>query len=366
MVESSARRHEGTKARRHEGRCGNHLVRGLVASWLICSVGLFMSCKKESTTGGPGVSAGGKVRIVYIPKNTGNPYFDPMIEGFRKAAEESGAEFTTVAPATAEATSQLPIIKDQVQRGVNVIALSPNSPDALNPALRDAMSRGITVIAVDSDLTGNEDSRTAGVLTVDPQTVGQSQIELMGSLINYTGKIAILSATTDAPNQNMWIDVMKKTLTENATYKNMQLVEIAYGNDEPQKSLTECEALLTKYPDLRGIISPTTVGIAAAAQCVETAGKAEQVKVTGLGTPNQMRRFIKNGTVKAFALWSPYDEGYLAGHVGYMIASGQLQPIPGRQFRAGTLGDREFRDNNVVITGPPVTFTVENIDKFNF
>jgi rhamnose transport system substrate-binding protein len=327
------------------------------------------SCKKEAPGGGGAPASGshgGKIRIVYIPKNTGNPYFDPMINGFRKAADETGAEFTTVAPATADATSQLPLIKDQVQRGVNVLALSPNSPDALNTALREAMSRGVTVIAVDSDLTDHEDSRTAGVLTVDPQTVGQSQVELMGSLIDYKGRFAILSATTDAPNQNMWIAVMKETSKSNVKYKDMELVEIAYGNDEPQKSQTECEALLNKYPDLKGIIAPTTVGIAAAAQCVMTAGKAQQVKVTGLGTPNQMRPFIKNGTVKAFALWSPYDEGYLAGQLGFQIATGQLKPAAGTSFTAGSLGQRTFREKNVVITGPPVTFTSENIDRFNF
>ncbi len=46
------------------------------------------------------------------------------------------------------------------------------------------------------------------------------------------------------------------------------------------------------------MISPTTVGIAAAAQVVETSGVADKVAVTGLGTPNQMRPFIKDGTVK--------------------------------------------------------------------
>src|SRR5438067_4763854 len=157
---------------------------------------LLSSCERSSSSSSGNSSNSSQIKIVYIPKNTGNPYFDPMINGFRKAAEETGAEFTTVAPATADATSQLPLIKDQVQRGVNVLALSPNSPDALNAALREAMSRGVTVIAVDSDLTDHEDSRTAGVLTVDPQTVGQSQIELMGSLIDYKGKFAILSATT--------------------------------------------------------------------------------------------------------------------------------------------------------------------------
>jgi len=88
--------------------------------------------------------------------------------------------------------------------------------------------------------------------------------------------------------------------------------------------------------------------------------------VTGLGTPDQMRRFVKDGTVKAFALWSPYDEGYLAGIVGPQIAGGALKPVPGAKFQAGSLGPREFRDNNIIITGPPVTFTIDNIDQFHF
>ncbi|HYO10171.1 MAG TPA: rhamnose ABC transporter substrate-binding protein [Tepidisphaeraceae bacterium] len=346
-----------------------------VAAVAVVMAATFAACDRSDSSsggsaGGGGSSAGsggavGKIKMVYIPKNTGNPYFDPMLEGFKKAAGELGAEFHSIAPATADATSQLPIIEDQVQQGVNVLAISPNSPDALNAAFQNAMGKGITVVCVDSDLTGNESSRTVGVLPTDPKEVGFSQVELLGSLIGYKGKIAILSATTDAPNQNTWIGFMKDALKE-AKYKEMQLVEVVYGNDEPQKSLTEAEALLTKYPDLRGIISPTTVGVAACAQAVETARKADQVQVTGLGTPNQMRRFIKNGTVKAFALWSPHDEGYVSAQIGHQVASGKLKPAVGAKFTAGSLGEREIREKNVVITGPPVTFTSENIDKFQF
>ncbi|HEY7088871.1 MAG TPA: substrate-binding domain-containing protein [Tepidisphaeraceae bacterium] len=326
------------------------------------------ACDKSPSQAPQATSAapGAVVKLVYIPKNTGNPYFDPLIAGFKKAAEETGCQFATVAPDSADATSQLPLIKDQIQQGVSVIAISPNSPDALNPVFEEAMQKGISVVTVDSDLTGNEKYRNVGVLTVDPATVGSSQVELLGSLIGYKGKFAILSATTDAPNQNAWIVVMKKTLQTDPKYKDMQLVETVYGNDEPQKSLTEAEALLTKYPDLRGIIAPTTVGVAAAAQAVESAKKADQVKVTGLGTPKQMRRFIKNGTVDAFALWSPYDEGYLAGQISAQLAKRTLDPGAGLKFQAGTLGERQFRDNNVVITGPPVVFNKDNIDKFDF
>jgi rhamnose transport system substrate-binding protein len=316
-------------------------------------------------SGGGASSSGKAIKMVYIAKNTGNPYFDSFIEGFKEAAAKDGVEATVDAPETADPASQIPKIKAQLQRGVNVIAISPNSTDALNQVLADAMAKGVTVVTVDSDLTGNEQYRNAAVKTADPEIVGRSQIELMGSLIGYKGKFAILSSTTVAPNQNEWIEWMKKALTD-PKYKEMQLVEIVYGNDEPQKSYTEAEALLTKYPDLRGIIAPTTVGIAAAAQVVETAKKADQVQVTGLGTPNQMRKFIQNGTVKAFALWSPKEEGYLSGHLSYLLASKQLMPAVGTSFNVPTMGERKFIEKNVVITGPPVTFTKENIEQFHF
>src|SRR3954451_16658714 len=125
---------------------------------------------------------------------------------------------------------------------------------------------------------------------------------------------------------------MKEAMKE-AKYKDIKLVEEVYGEDEPEKRTTEAQALLANDPKLRGIISPTTVGVAACAQVVETAGKASQVNVTGLGTPNQMRRFVQNGTVKKFQLWSPKDEGYVAACLGVALATGKVEAKTGAKFQ---------------------------------
>lgn len=307
------------------------------------------------------------VDIVYIPKNTGNPYFDSLVAGFEDACAEIDCTFSQAAPATAEATSQIPFITAQTQRGVDVIAISPNSPDALNQVLDRARSRGILVLAVNGDLVGNEEHRDAGILPVDFTKTGPNQVELLGSMIDYQGEIAILSATTDAPDQNTWIAAMEDVLANDPKYADMELVAKVYGDDEPQKSTTEAEALLQSYPDLRGIISPTTVGIAAAAQVIQSAGKADQVKLTGLGTPNQMRPFVKDGTVQAFQLWSPYNEGWLAAHFAVGVRNGDIEIAPGNSFEVPNLGTVRIEDKNVINTQAELTtFDAENIDDFDF
>jgi rhamnose transport system substrate-binding protein len=120
-------------------------------------------------------------------------------------------------------------------------------------------------------------------------------------------------------------------------YKDMKLVKIAYGNDEDQKSFTETQGLLQAYPNLKGIISPTSVGIAAAARYISTSPYKGKVVLTGLGTPNQLREFVKDGTIKEFELWNPADVGYLAAYAAAQLASGNIQGKEGETFAAGKL-----------------------------
>ena len=311
--------------------------------------------------------AADKVTIAYIPKNTGNPYFDSLEQGFKDGCAKLGCDFTSTAPATADATSQIPFITAQTQRGAGVIAISPNSPDAMNQVLDRAREKGVMVLAVNGDLVENYEHRDAAILPVDFTKTGPGQVELVGSMINYEGEIAILSATTDAPDQNTWIAAMVDTLKTNPKYAKMKLVATVYGDDEPQKSTTEAEALLSKYPNLKGIISPTTVGVAAAAQVIQSAKKADQVHLTGLGTPNQMRPFVKDGTVKAFQLWSPYNEGLLTSYFAMGVKNGTIKNEVGQSFDVPGLGKVTIGPHNVLNTQAELTtFDASNIDKFNF
>jgi rhamnose transport system substrate-binding protein len=157
-----------------------------------------------------------------------------------------------------------------------------------------------------------------------------------------------------------------KTELKKPEYSKLTLVDTVYGDDDDQKSFQEAQGLLAKYPDLKGIIAPTTVAVAAAARYLSGSAYKGKVQLTGLGTPNQMRNYVKDGTCKAFALWNPADLGYLAAYAGAALASGVIKGQEGDRFTAGKLGEFTVRAGGEVLLGDPFTFNAANIDQFNF
>ena len=317
------------------------------------------------SSGGGGASPAATLNIAFLPKAVNNPYFDVAASGGQEAASALSGQFKQVGPSEATGAAQIPFIQTLTQQNVSAIVVSADDPDAIAPALKQAMQKGIKVVGYDSSPA--KDARNVFINQADTKAIGVSQVAMVCDEIpGCAGDIAVLSATSTATNQNAWIQAMKDELAGNSKYSGLKLVKVAYGNDDPQVSTTEAQALLTSYPNLKGIISPTTVGISAAAQVLKQTGKAGKVQLTGLGTPNLMRAFVKDGTCKEFALWNVKDLGYLAYYTAALLVQGKIKGNPGEKFTAGRLGDYTIDPNGVVLLGPPFVFKADNIDQLNF
>jgi rhamnose transport system substrate-binding protein len=319
------------------------------------------SSDSSSGSGNTGGSSGGKVTVTFLPKNLGNPYFDTSDAGGKKAVEEFGGTYQEVGPDTASPDAQVQYINTVAQQGVKALVISANDPKAICSAINDAQSAGTKVITFDSDTS--PDCRDLFINQASAEGIAKSQIDLISQQIGDSGEIAILSASANATNQNAWIEMMK---TELKNHPNIKLVDTVYGDDDDQTSFDKTAALLQSHPNLKGIISPTTVGIAAAARYLSTSSSKGKVMLTGLGTPNQMRDYVKDGTVKAFALWNPGDLGYLAAYAAKALVDGDITGKEGDKFTAGTLGDFTVGKDGTVLLGDPFVFDAGNIDKFQF
>ncbi|WP_203855796.1 rhamnose ABC transporter substrate-binding protein [Plantactinospora mayteni] len=318
-------------------------------------------------SGGASAGGGGSIKeglsVAFLPKQVNNPYFTVSDNGGKAAVEEFKGEYKEVGPSEASASSQVSYLNTLTQQGSDVIALSANDPNAICGAVNQARQGGAKVVTFDSDT--NKDCRDLFVNQVTGPGIAENQVKLISDAIGGKGKVAILSATANATNQNAWIELMKTELKK-PEYSGIELVTTVYGDDKDEKSFQETQGLLSAHPDLKGIISPTTVGVAAAARYLSGSQYKGKVALTGLGTPNQMREFVKNGTVKNFALWNPADLGYLAAYAGAALASGMISGKEGDKFTAGKLGEYTVGAEGVVVLGPPTVFDASNIDQFDF
>ena len=332
---------------------------------LVASLGLAGCGSDDSSTaadGGSGGGSGDATTVTFIPKNLGNPYFDTSDAGGKAAVDEFGGTYAEVGPDTATPDAQVPFINTAAQQGVDALVISADDPKAICNAIGTAQSAGTKIVTFDSDTS--PDCRDLFINQATPEGIAKVQVDQITKQIGDSGEVAILSAAANATNQNAWIDLMKKDLAAN--HPNVKLVDTVYGDDDDQKSFDQTAALLQKHPQLKGIISPTTVGIAAAARYLSKSSSKGKVALTGLGTPNQMREYVKDGTVTSFALWNPEDLGYLAAYAAKALVNKDITGKTGDKFTAGKLGEFTVGDGATVLLGDPFVFDKTNIDKFNF
>jgi rhamnose transport system substrate-binding protein len=331
-----------------------------------CSSSSPSTSSATSTSSSPASSGALKtgLKVFVIPKNLGNSYFttaDSAKTGGAIAALDALGETGTETSGTTDTpSSQIPAIQAAISKGANALIISATDPTALCPTLNSAMKRGIVVVTYDSDAPT---CRDLWVNQATAQGIGDIEVDLLAAQIHDTGQIAVVSASADDTNQNSWIAYMRQELKK---YPKMKMVSVVYGNDDTATSTQVTQGLLEQYPNLKGIISPTTVGLPAAAAVLDTAKYRGKVALTGLGTPDEMKKYVADGTVKSFALWNPANLGYLAAYAAVEYASGKINGTQGQSFSAGKLGTFTIGADKTILLGQPYVFTASNINNFNF
>ena len=153
-------------------------------------------------------------------------------------------------------------------QGVNAIMISNNAGDQIVPAAKAAKAKGITVVTWDSPIPSAE-GEDVFVAQVDFSETGKVMADMALSILGADGgDFAILSASPDAANQNAWIAAMKEALKD-PKYAKLNLIDTVYGNDQSEESYNQANALIDKYPNMKLIMSPTSVGIVAAAKALQ-------------------------------------------------------------------------------------------------
>ena len=326
----------------------------------------------SADAGGDVVQAtpGESVKMMLLPKFLGILPFDQANKGAQEAATElKNPEALAFVGPTAENSvqGQIEFMTNASTQGHKVVMLSNNAGDQIAPAAEAALAAGTKVVTWDSPIPSAA-GESVFVAQVDFDSIGVVMADMALSLTGSDGgEFAVLSASPDAANQNAWIAALEEALKD-PKYAAVKLVDTVYGDDVSEKSYSQALALVDKHPNLEVIMSPTTVGIAAAAKAMQDEDLCGKVKVSGLGLPSEMVAYTMNDCAPQFALWSFVDLGYLTYYVSYLLATGALEGAEGEQFEAGRMGQYTIekdptRDAGLrVLMGPFTVYDKTNVE----
>ena len=371
-------------------------------------IGSLVGCSTTESTGGteggaekPAAEAGkGDASMegthVFMFKSTGNSFGDLMYEGFSEYLEAKGEKTAYKSPAETTVAAQVQMLDELITQNVASITISTNGDAGYDEVFKKAQEKGIPIVSVDSE--ANPEYRICHTNQAEPQDIGSYLVQaavLITLGVDYPGdgkmeetvktelgkysgdeiKLGVLSASIDTPVQNSWIAAMETELAKDFyAGKVSPELDKKYGNDDLTESTTQAQAFIAENA-VDCIISPTTVGIAAAGQALKSANS--EIKLTGLGLPSEMQSFMpKSADEDAFEyvcpymmLWDVIHLGAVSGAATYAAVNDGFDGSVGssfemdafRDYEAATYEAYESGEGTAVLAGTPFIFEKNNM-----
>jgi rhamnose transport system substrate-binding protein len=338
------------------------LTAAIAVALALAVTGTACTKKNQSTTSGASGSAGATIKVAFVPKLQGIPYFEAMNAGGKEGASKLGVDWLYQGPTSADAAAQADIVNSYIQQKVNALFIAPNDPDSMAPLIKQGIDAGIKVGTSDTDAPNSE--RQLMVLMASSQGIGQADTEALMKAMGGKGEFAIVSCGETAAQLNQWITEIKKYSAEK--YPDAKLDDTVYAGEDVAKATQMATDLMNAHPNLKGIVGVCSTAGPGVAQAVQNAGKIGKVFTVGMGTPNDMKKYLQNGSASAGVLWDAKALGCLTVWAGKQLAEGKdfqaAQPVSECDLTNVTYDP----STKILLMGDPLTFTKDNVGNYNF
>jgi len=307
----------------------------------------------------PRPAASVPITVAMMPKSKGNAYFIACRKGAEEAARELGIKLIWDGPTDPDPAKQNEVIDTWITRGVDVIAVAVENREGISSVLRKARQRGIKVLTWDAD--ADPGAREFFVNQATPEGIGRTLMDNAARILGGKGSFAIITASLTAANMIAWQKTIEARRKEK--YPQINMAVLRPCDDLQKKAFDETNTILNANPDVKLFMAICSPAVPGAAEAVKQSGRTD-VKVIGLGLPNDNKHYVHDGITDCVVLWNTMDLGYLTIHAARALKEGALKP-GATALTAGRLGSVEIQGDNILL-GQPFLFTKDNIDQFDF
>lgn len=333
-------------------------------------------------------AAGGDVAgktVVFIPKVTGNAFFEAANDGAQKYAADWGITVDYQGSATASAADQVQVINNAVASGADAICISTVDAAGVRDALLAAKDAGLAVCTWDSD--AESDARSLMVSQGTPEVLGQMLVDMSVDALTKRGvdpandevKYVWHYSQATVTDQNSWQVAGEAIIAEK--YPNwVKVADNYYSEQDAEKAVSTGAAILDAYSDIDLIICNDSTALPGQLKAAQNKGLGkDDITITGFASPMSIKEYCDADVLYEWGLWDCGIQGamgcYLAAYMaaGNEVKVGDKVNIPGIgecEILANDClseGDTTADTNNGVVLLPETTvFTADNVNDYNF
>lgn len=305
--------------------------------------------------------------IAVITKDNTAAWFKRMEVGVNEFGETQSINVIQKGPANADAASQVQVIDDMINQGVDALCVVPIDPGAIEASLENAMSKGIVVVTHEAS---NQVNTLYDVEAFTADDFGAALMDALAAEMGEAGKYAMMVAYTTSTTHMEYANAQKKRQEE--AYPEMELINggtvpTCESEESVDTAYERAKEVLKANPDLTGFTGVASTDCPGIAKAVEELGLSGKVKIVGVGTPNDFSSYVKSGTISKIKLWDPKDSGYamcsIAAKIlaGEEVGEGSDLGVPGYESVTLVQGD-----NRCLVGQADIEITVDNIDNYDF
>ena len=309
----------------------------------------------EGEAAAAGVDVSGKT-VVFIPKVTGNAFFEAANDGAQKYAADWGITVDYQGSATAGVADQVQVINQAVASGADAICISTVDAAGVRDALLEAQEAGLAVCTWDSD--AQSDARALMVSQGTPEILGQMLVDMSVDALKKRGvdpekdevKYVWHYSQATVTDQNSWQVAGEAIIAKD--YPNWtKVADNYYSNQDAEQAVSIGASILDAYPDIDLIICNDSTALPGQLKAAQNKGiTKDDMTITGFATPMAIKEYCDAGVLYEWGLWDCGIQGALGCYLAAYMAAGNEVKV-GDVISVPGIGDCEVMANDCLTEG---------------
>lgn len=343
--------------------------------------------KEEAATEAPAAGADvSGLTVAFIPKLTGNAFFESANNGAQEYSKEWGFTVDYQGSANAAVADQVNVINNAVASGVDAICVSSVDATGLDSALTEAKDAGVTVVTWDSDVS--DTARTLMVSQGTPDLLGKMLVDMGADSLTNRGKDVKADtikycwhySQATVADQNSWQVAGEAYIKENFPNWENVAPDNYYSEQDAEKAVSIGASILEAHSDIDLIICNDSTALPGQCKAAQNKGLTkDDVTITGFASPMSIKDYCAAGVIEQWGLWDCGVQGAMGCYLAAYLAAGNEVHV-GDKINIPSIGEVEVMPNDCLVEGASTAevnngvvllpertvFNADNMNDYNF